>query len=118
MHKEASKSSIKQAYPKQANPPQVHKVVSKSVMEIMNWKNHLGKLKSDGMKNHTCFSQEKIMEDVWDKKIVNLTQSSFSIFLKTLKKQAIKQKKQKKQKGAQEARNKVYLIPKAFPSAT
>ena len=66
------------------------------------------------MTNHTCFSQDKIVEDVEDKKQVNLTQSNFPNCLKPLKKQAIKQKKKT---GAREAKNKVDLIPGGFPSA-
>ena len=42
-------------------------------MELMNWKKVLGKLKSGGMVYHTCFFMEKIEEDVYDKKLVNLT---------------------------------------------
>ena len=64
-------------------------------MELTNWKNGLGKLKSGGMADHTFFFKEKRVEDEDDKKLVHLTYSSFSIFLKTLKKQGIKQKKQK-----------------------
>ena len=77
-------------------------------MELTNWQNGLGKLKSGGMADHTCFCMDKRVEDEEDKKLVHLTQSSFSILLKTLKKQGIKQKKKK---GMQEARNKVDLIP-------
>ena len=84
-------------------------------MEPMNWKGRMGKLKSSGMEAHTCFFMEKRVEDEEDKKLVHLTQSCFPMCLKTLKKQAIKQKKKK---GAQEARHKEDLIPKAFPSAT
>ena len=42
-------------------------------MELTNWKNGLGKLKSGGMTNLTCFSKEKRVEDEEDKKLVNLT---------------------------------------------
>ena len=63
---------------------------------------------SDEMEAHTCFCMEKGVEDEEDKKLVHLTQSSFPMCLKTLKKQV----------GAQEARNKLDLIPKDFPSAT
>ena len=104
MHEEQFKSSIK-----------VQKADPKSVMELTNQKKELGKLKSDVMTTNTFFHKEKIVEDEEDKKLVHLTQSSFSIYLKTLKKQGIKQKKQM---GAQEARNKADLIPKSFPSAT
>jgi len=51
----------------------VQKVVSKSVMELTNWKKYLGKIKNDGMTTHTCFSKEKRVEDVEDKKLVHLT---------------------------------------------
>ena len=51
----------------------MQKNVSKSVMELMNWKKNLGKLKSDGMKTHTCFYKEKRVEDEEDKKLVHLT---------------------------------------------
>ena len=45
----------------------------KSVMELTNWKKGIGKLKSGGMADHTCFFMEKREEDVKDKKLVNLT---------------------------------------------
>ena len=51
----------------------MQKIVSKSVMELTNWKKHLGKLKSDGMTTHTFFSKEKRVEDAEDKKLVNFT---------------------------------------------
>ena len=42
-------------------------------MELTNWKNHLGKLKSDGMKTNKFFYKEKRVEDEEDKKLVHLT---------------------------------------------
>ena len=51
----------------------MQKVVSKSVMELTNWKKNLDKLKSDGMTTHTCFSKEERVEDEEDKKVVHLT---------------------------------------------
>ena len=84
-------------------------------MELTNWKNGLGKLKSGGMADHTFFSMEKRVEDEENKKLVHLTQSSFSICLKTLKKQGIKQKKHK---GTYEDKNKLDLIPWDFPCTT
>ena len=51
----------------------MQKADPKSVMELMNWKKWLGKLKSDGMTTHTCFYKEKRVEDEEDKKLVNLT---------------------------------------------
>ena len=51
----------------------MQKVDPKSVMELTNWKKCLGNIKSDGMTTHTFFSKEKIVEDVEDKKLVNLT---------------------------------------------
>ena len=80
----------------------------------MNWKNKLGKLIDDGRTTHTCFYQEKRVEDDEDKKQANFTQSNFPNFLKTQQKQATKQKKQTCTKKAM---NQLELIPRGFPSA-
>ena len=51
----------------------MQKADPKLVMELMNYKKVLGKLKSDGMKTNTCFYKEKRVEDEEDKKLVHLT---------------------------------------------
>ena len=51
----------------------MQKVDPKSVMELTNWKNLLGKIKSDGMTTHTFFYKEKRVEDEEDQKLVHLT---------------------------------------------
>ena len=80
----------------------------------MNWKNKLGKLIGDGRTFHTCFYQDKWVDDDEDKKQVNFTQSNFPNCPKTQKKQAIKQKKQT---CTREDKNKANLIPRGFPSS-
>ena len=73
----------KKAYQIQSNPPQVHKVVSKSRQMLMNLISQVGKLKSDGNTTHKLFYLEKIKEDDVGKTQVNYTQSSFSFCLKS-----------------------------------
>ena len=111
MHKYAIRIVKKQAYQIQSNPPQVHKAVSKSMKMLMNLVNKLGKIKRDVKTTHSSFYLERKREDDVGKKQGSYTQTSFFVFLKTVVKQGIFQKKQN---CALVTRNKIRLDKISF----